>query len=55
MKNRSSELFFNKVMSIGEILTTLFGEECFQKPEAANDAAPGASINREQNEKERLS
>lgn len=55
MKNRKSELFFNKVMSLGDILTRMFGEECFKKPDAAHGAATDASINREQKEKERRS
>jgi len=55
MKDTKSELFSNQAKSIGEILATMFGEERFQKPDAAHDAATGASINREQQKKARLS
>lgn len=55
MKDLKSELFSNHAMSIGEILATMFGEERFQKPDAAHGAATGASINREKQKKARLS
>ncbi len=55
MKETKSESFSNNAKSIGEILATMFGKECFQNPDATNGAATGASINREQQKKARLS
>jgi len=55
MKNEKKNLFFGKPMSLGDILATMFGEERFQKPDAAHGVATDASINREQQKKERLS
>lgn len=55
MKKQKKEFFFGKPTSLGDILTRMFGEECFQKPDATHGVATEASINREKQKKERLS